>query len=276
VASRVVKEKEQEPDAEPVADPEEKAGENGAKEGSQVAAAFLESINEALSPRQTLPGFADPRLERVSGIELPAWFVDRCRRAYLSIPFDVEAECRVLGVTSPSYGEGKTSVAIGVATAMAVDTQKPTLLLECDFAEPTLYKFLGLDRGRGLGEWLEGDSRLRIVRGTALVPNVFMIPAGAPQKEPAHFFFELVDKDVMTGLRGTFSNVVVDLPPALNISYGSLAFTLADRLLIVARSGVTYTQDLESSIKLIGKERVNGIVLNGTDYRTPAWLRPLL
>jgi Mrp family chromosome partitioning ATPase len=282
VAPRVVKEKESESIAEavdPVADPGEpidKSSEASGKDGKQGTAEFLQSINEALSPRQTLPGFADPRLERVSGIELPPWFVDRCRRAYLSIPFDVSADCRVLGVTSPSYGEGKTSVAIGVATAMAVDTKKPTLLFECDFAEPSLYRFLGLDQGRGLSEWLEGDSRLRIVRGTALIPNVFMIPAGAPQKEPAHFFFELVDKEVMVGLRETFSNVVIDLPPALNISYGSLAFALADRLLLVARSGVTLTEDLESSIRLIGKDRVSGIVLNGTDYRTPSWLRQLL
>jgi len=108
------------------------------------------------------------------------------------------------------------------------------------------------------------------------VPNVFMIPAGTPQSEPARFFYQLVDREVMLGLRETFANVVMDLPPTLNISYGSLAFGLADRLLIVARSGVTLTDDLERSIKSIGKNRVNGIVLNGTDERTPAWLRPLL
>src|SRR5205823_2480441 len=91
---------------------------------------------------------------RASGVELPSWFVDRCRRAYLSVAFDAAAECRVLGVTSTAYGEGKTAVAIGIATAMAIDTKKPTLLVECDFAAPSLHKFLGLDQGRGLSEWL--------------------------------------------------------------------------------------------------------------------------
>ncbi|MGH7760788.1 MAG: CpsD/CapB family tyrosine-protein kinase [Candidatus Dormibacteraceae bacterium] len=273
MASRVVKEKEIEPVAEAT---DEVAPEELLKESNTVATEFRESINEALSPRQTLPGFADPRMERVNGVELPPWFVDRCRRAYLSVPFDGAEECRVLGVTSASYGEGKTSVAIGIATAMAVDSKKPTLLFECDFAVPTLHKFLGLDQGRGLGEWLDGDSRLRIVRGTALVPNVFMIPAGATQSEPARFFYELVDREVMVGLRQTFGNVVIDLPPTLHMSYVSLACALADRLLVVARSGVTPLEDLETSIKLIGKDRVSGIVLNGTDYRTPRWLRALL
>lgn len=241
-----------------------------------VATQFRESISEAISPRQSLPGFADPRIERISGVELPPWFIDRCRRAYMSVAFDSAAGCKVLGVTSTSYGEGKTSVAIGIAMAMAVDTNKPTLLLECDLASPSLHKFLGLDQGRGLSEWLEGDSRLRVVRGAATVPNVFMIPAGAPQPEPARLFFQLVDREVMVGLRETFASVVIDLPPTANLSYGALAFSLADRLLIVARSGVTTAQDLDNSIRSIGKDRVSGIVLNGTDFKTPAWLRALL
>jgi Mrp family chromosome partitioning ATPase len=246
------------------------------KDGERVTTEFLQSINDALSPRQTLPGFADPRMERVNSIDLPPWFIDRCRRAYLSVPFDASADCRVLGVTSASYGEGKTSVAIGIATAMAVDTKKPTLLIECDFAEPSLYKFLGIDQGRGLSDWIDNGSRLRIVRGAALVPNVFVIPAGAPQSEPARLFYQLFEREVMIGLRGCFGNIVIDLPPTLNISYGALVYKLADRLLIVARSGVTLTEDLEDLISLIGKDRVSGIVLNGTDYRTPRWLRPLL
>lgn len=245
-------------------------------EGPQLSARFFESINEALAPRKKFPGFADPHMERVNSIQLPPWFIDRCRQAYLSVRFDPDAECRVLGVTSAAYGEGKTSVAIGIATAMAVDTKKPTLLIECDFATPTFHKFFGITEAGGLSEWLEGGSRLRIVRGAAIVPNIFVIPAGLPQSEPARFFYQLVDRNVLEGLRGVFGNVVVDLPPTLNISYSSLACALADRLLIVARSGVTLTDDLEALVSRIGKDRVSGIVLNGTDFRTPKWLRMLL
>jgi Mrp family chromosome partitioning ATPase len=251
------------------------AGEQPAA-GPQLSARFFESINEALAPRKKLPGFADPHMERVNSIQLPPWFIDRCRRAYMAVPFDSAAECRVLGVTSAAYGEGKTSVAIGIATAMAVDTKKPTLLIECDFAAPSFHKFFGITEAGGLSEWLDGGSRLRIVRGAAIVPNLFVVPAGLPQSEPARFFYQLVDRNVFEGLRGVFGNVVVDLPPTLSISYSSLACALADRLLIVARSGVTLSDDLEALVSRIGKDRVSGIVLNGTDFRTPKWLRMLL
>jgi len=244
--------------------------------GEELSSQFSQSINDALARRPTLPGFADPRMERINSIGLPPWFIDRCRRAYLSVPFESAVECRVLGVTSAAYGEGKTSISIGIATAMAVDTKKPTLLIECDFAAPSFYKFFGLTEAGGLSEWLEGGSRLRIVRGAALVPNIYVIPSGAAQSEPARFFYQLVDRNVLDGLRGIFGNVVIDLPPMLNISYGSLASALADRLLIVARSRTTLTSDLETLVTRIGRDRVSGIVLNGTDQRTPSWLRPLL
>jgi Mrp family chromosome partitioning ATPase len=237
---------------------------------------FSQSISDALTRRQTLPGFADPRLERISSIDLPPWFIDRCRSAYLSVRFGHTTECRVIGVTSAAYGEGKTSVAIGIATAMAVDTKKPTLLIECDFAAPSFYRFFGISEAGGLSDWLGGGSRLRIVRGAALVPNMFVIPSGSPQSEPARFFYQLVDRNVFEGLRGLFRNVVIDLPPTLHISYGSLACELADRLLIVARSRLTLTADLETIVTRIGKDRVSGIVLTGADDRVPGWLRNLL
>src|SRR4029077_20976269 len=200
------------------ADERDATGDDGADNG-HPRHDVVEVINEALGPRQSLPGFADPRMEQVNPIELPAWFVDRCRRAHLSVPFDLHQNFRVLGVTSTNYGEGKDSIAIGIATAMAFDSKRPTLLLQLALAEPSLHRFLGIDRGRGLSDWLDGDSRLRIVKGAALVPNLFIVPAGSAQEEPARFFHELVDRDVMLGLRQVFANVVVDLPPSLSISY---------------------------------------------------------
>lgn len=251
-------------------------GHTSQEEEDRLPSQFSQSINDALTRRHTLPGFADPRLERINSIELPPWFIDRCRSAYLSVRFEPATECRVIGVTSAAYGEGKTSVAIGIATAMALDTKKPTLLIECDFASPSFYKFFGISETGGLSDWLGGGARLRIVRGAALVPNLFVIPSGSPQAEPARFFYQLVDRNVFEGLRGIFANVVIDLPPTLHISYGSLACALADRLLIVARSRLTQTADLETMVTRIGKDRLSGIVLTGADDSLPGWLRSRL
>jgi Mrp family chromosome partitioning ATPase len=59
----------------------------------------------------------------------------------------------------------------------------------------------------------------------------------------------------------------------LNLAYSSLATKLADRIVLVARYGVTPIDDIEQSVFLLGRERLVGVVLNGTDYKTPEWLR---
>jgi Mrp family chromosome partitioning ATPase len=243
--------------------------------GQQVLPDPSESLDTARSPRPAQPGFVARTQDVVLGATLPPRFIDRCRQAYLRIPHDPSLGPRQIGVTSALYGEGKTSIAIGLATAIAADTREPTVLLECDLERASLYRHYGFRREPGLTEWLDGDSRLRILRAAPLA-NLFVIPAGSAPADPARVFYQLSESRLMAELRPRFANIVIDLPPVLDIAYGSLASKLAERIVLVARYGVTLLDDLEKVSFLLGRERLNGIVLNGTEYRTPGWLRRLL
>ncbi len=231
------------------------------------------SIDEAMRPQRMVAGYVARPANLAKPVELPPWFIDRCRRAYLSIPFD--EPCRVVGVTSALHGEGKTSVAMGIAMAIAGDTQESTLLMECDLERPSFHRYFNVPADGGLSEWLDGAPSLRVVR-VPYLPNQIVIPSGAPHPDPARLLYQLTETGVISELKPLFRNVVLDLPPMLDIAYSSLASKLADRLLIVARYGVTLVEDLEKVMFLLGRERVKGIVLNATEYRTPAWLRRLL
>ncbi|HKC19769.1 MAG TPA: hypothetical protein VKE27_09060 [Candidatus Dormibacteraeota bacterium] len=234
-----------------------------------------ESLDTALSPRPAMPGYVARSDDVLFGLQLPPQFIDRCRQAYLRIAHESADRSRQIGVTSAMYGEGKTSIAIGLAAAIAADTLEPTLLLECDLERGSLDRRLGFRRSPGLSDWLDGDARLRVLRAAPL-PNLFVIPAGAPPTDPARVFYQLSDSGLMAELQPRFPNIVIDLPPVLDIAYGSLASKLAERIVLVARYGVTMLDDLEKVSFLLGRERLSGVILNGTEYRTPAWLRRLL
>lgn len=234
-----------------------------------------DSLDMALNPTAALPGYAIRTGDMALGTDLPPRFIDRCRQAYLRIAHDPSAGPRQIGVTSASYGEGKTSIAIGMATAIAADTREPTLLLECDLERASLTQHYGFAPNPGLTEWLDGEARLRILRAAPL-PNLFLIPAGSRPQDPARLFYQLSESRLMADLQPRFANIVIDLPPVLDIAYGALASKLADRIVLVARYGVTLVDDLEKVAFLLGRERLAGIVVNGTQYRMPGWLRRLL
>jgi Mrp family chromosome partitioning ATPase len=240
-----------------------------------------EAIRNALHPAPATLGFAPRGRERTRPVNMPPWFIDRCRQAYLAVRLDElrsssEMGNRVIGVSSPVHGEGKTSIAVGIATALAADTSEPTILVECDFASRVGFNdMFGLDVGPGLCEWLDGRQHLRLIQAAPL-ENAFVLPAGDPGADPARLVFRLTESDLIERLKPSFRNIVIDLPPMINIAYSSLACRLADRILLVARYGVTMMEDLEKAMFLLGQERVAGVVMNSYQPHTPAWLRRLL
>lgn len=241
----------------------------------QSMANITEAVVTALKPRAHAPGYASRIMEATKPVALPPWFIDRCRRAYLSVDFENRQGARVLGVTSSLRDKGKTSVAIGIAAAVATDTQMPTLLLECDLEQPSIQRYFGLRVGTGLADLLEGGSPLRILRASA-PSNLYLIPSGEPREDASRLFYQLSEGQLLEELRPHFGTIVIDLPPTLDIGYSSLASHLSDRILLVAKYGDTTIEDLEKTVFLLGRKSIAGVVLNGTEYKTPEWLRRLL
>lgn len=237
---------------------------------AQINNNMIATLTDALRPRPMTPGFVAVPSAPANAVDLPPWFIDRCRRAYLSVPF--EQPERVIGVTSATHGEGKTLISIGIAMALAADTQEPTMLLECELECPSFYQYFDLPRERGLAEWLDGSASPRIAR-LPYLPQLIVIHAGAPRPDPARLLYQLNGSNVIAELKTQFRNIVLDLPPLLDIAYSSLAAKLAEHLLLVARYGATHMEDLEKVMFLLGPDRVSGIVLNAAEYRAPEWLR---
>ncbi len=236
-----------------------------------------ESVALALGGQRKVAGFASPD-ERAQPLKLPPWFIDRCRQAYLSLPVITGGEHanRLIGVSSAVHGEGKTSIAAGIATAIAVDTGERTLLMECDFSSRHgIGEIFRLRPGTGLAEWMSGDADLRLVRASPF-DNAFLLPAGGVGMDATRLMYRLGDHDVIGQLRSSFRNIVIDLPPMNDIAYSSLAGHLADHVLLVVQYGRTTVEDLEKAMFLLGRDRVGGVILNRFEPSIPKALRRLL
>ena len=175
------------------------------------------------------------------------------------------AKLRSLVITSPWPRDGKSTVAISLASVLTEGGKQSVLLVEADLHHPSLTTSLGLRLAPGLAECLEsGLDPLSQVRKVEPFGWHFL-SAGAPRSNPT----ELLQSDALTAVMRAVSShfdwVLIDAPPVLPLTDALLLSRQVDATLLVARAGCTSHQAITQTINVIGKKYLLGIVLNGAD-----------
>jgi protein-tyrosine kinase len=207
--------------------------------------------------------------------------VSSFRNLYTRVLMGLQAQQHpVLGVTSAIAGEGKTTIAAGLAAALAEDGaligfgREPgtILLVECNVGAPPDDARLEISPGPGLIEALRGECDVDAAIRATGVEGLSVLPVG----EPVHAFPLAIRTaalpDVMAELRLRFGMVVLDLPPVLNSTDTQVLARLADQVVVVIRAEVTPAKLVRQALDELGEERLLGVVLNDSRSDMPSWL----
>jgi capsular exopolysaccharide synthesis family protein len=153
-----------------------------------------------------------------------------------------------VAVTSPSPGEGKTTVAWNLA-AVAAQAGTVALLIDADLRRAALGGRAEEARARGLSDVLVGEETLneavvaipvvdRTVDGPALATFDLLL-AGSPLPNTT----ELLESERMGALLAEatqlYELVIVDTPPATFVSEAIPLLTMIDGVVVVSRRGST-------------------------------------
>jgi len=180
------------------------------------------------------------------------------------------APARVILVSSSSSGEGKTTVAINLAIALA--QRAKTCLVEGDLRQPVFASVFGLHSKTGLSQVLTGeaamDTALTSVPG---VSGLALLPCGRGVANPA----SLVDSGPMGAsvmdLRNRFEYVVIDSPPVIPFSDARVLSRFADVVVLVGRYGLTTQRAIVRCAQMLDEVQAPpmGVVLNDVDLNSP-------
>ncbi len=174
-----------------------------------------------------------------------------------------ESGVRCLGLTSALPGEGKSTLSVGLAGALAREPRRRTLLIEADLRRPSLTPALGLPPAPGLGEWLDGD--LDYVPLRRLQPGGFhLLVSGRPGLDPEILGSQRMDALVQAA-RGVFDYVLLDASPVLPVADTTLLQRLIDGFLVVVRSRQTPREAVRDALARLRPDKVVGVVMN--DHR---------
>jgi len=185
-----------------------------------------------------------------------------------------EREVRAVGVTSAREQEGKTTVAIGLALTLAVDTQKRVLLLDGNMRAPAVHRFFQIPRGPGLTDLLREpmDYRKAVVRMEEY--PLCLLPAGAPYDAPSELLTLGRFSSVMGQLKKAFDTIVVDCPSAMQHADVELTGGQLDGVVLVIETDKTQLSLLQAAkAKLEGNHlQILGVAMNRFGVGVPKFL----
>ncbi len=169
---------------------------------------------------------------------------------------------RVIVVTSPGPGEGKTTTVAHLA-AMLAEIGRSVVVISADLRRPKLHEYFDRPGAPGLVDVLAapGAPAFDDMALATSVRGVRLVPSGPPVDNPA-LLLEHAD-ELLRGARRLADFVVVDAPPLLVANDAVDLARHADGVLLVARAGRTPAEAAERSAELLERLEIPvvGVVL---------------
>ena len=180
---------------------------------------------------------------------------------------DPDRPPRTLVITSPAPSEGKTTVAVCVATAMAQAGHR-VALVDCDLRRPRVHRVFKMTNSVGVTSAVVGEVPDEEVASATEVPNLFVIPSGPLPPNPAELFHSARFKHFLERLSERFDRVIIDTPPVVTVTDAAVLSTLVDGVVLVVRAFGTRKEVARHGIRAIRDVggRPLGAVLNAVNF----------
>jgi receptor protein-tyrosine kinase len=171
---------------------------------------------------------------------------------------------RVLAVTSPQVGDGKSVSAVNIAAALALADDVSVLLVDADFRRSTLHDQLELPASPGLADVLAGEYALEeaVVRVDSLTPSFYFLPAGRKNRNPTELLTSERWARCAAELHREFDFTIIDTPPIGVVADHELVQANCDGVILVIRPDYTSRRRCYAAVQSIPKERLVGVVTN--------------
>jgi capsular exopolysaccharide synthesis family protein len=173
---------------------------------------------------------------------------------------------RVIQITSPDQGDGKTTLAANLAVALA-QSQKRVILIDADLRRPSVHKLFGLSAAEGLASVIGGQAEPEQVIQQTAVPGLSVLPCGPIPSNPAELLTLPRFKKLIEDIRTQYDCVIIDTPPLLVVTDPAVVTPLVDGVLLTIRlskNARPHAERAKEVLTTLGAP-ILGVVVNGVD-----------
>ena len=190
-----------------------------------------------------------------------------------------KVEIHSILMVSSIHGEGTTTTAALLASALAKVNTARLLLVDANFRTPALAEVFQLtDDTRGLTDLILGSATLHdVVRATPF-RNLSVVTSGRPFRSPSHLFDAPSVSKVLSDLYERYDLIILDGPPVQDYADASFLSSMVDGTLLVVQAERTKIDTIREAKRQLERSgaRVLGTVLNKKKRYVPAFLDRLL
>jgi polysaccharide biosynthesis transport protein len=230
------------------------------------------SAREGSNPKRLVIASSKEAVELVTQVRPQSQMAESYRALRTSLLLsNLGSPPKVIMVTSALPQEGKTTTSINCAVVLAQKGVR-VLLIDADLRRPSIHKTLGMGPRTGLSNVLTGSTTVeQAITRTAVLPNLYVLPAGTPPPNPAELLASTNMRDMLEQLREQYDHIVIDTPPSLSVTDAVVLSPRADAVVLVIRSGQTTKQALRRSRDILAQvnAKVVGVLLNAVDLSSP-------
>lgn len=171
---------------------------------------------------------------------------------------------RTVLITSPSAGEGKTTILSNLGVALAQVGQR-VIICCCDLRRPRLHEFFGLNNSVGFTSVLLGKTPLLAALQTVpSEPSLRILASGPLPANPSELLSTERAAEVLVALQGEADIVLIDSPPIVPVTDAAVLTRLVDGTLLVVTVGSTSRKHVSQALEVLNQvgARLLGTVLN--------------
>jgi capsular exopolysaccharide synthesis family protein len=235
-----------------------------AAETAQLARPYLRPVPE------TLADLDDGIDERLVSLVAPAALEAEQYRALRNVVEQLHrtAGLRVIAVSSPGAGDGKTVTAINLAGALAQASDARVLLVDADLRRPSIERLLAMSAPQGMtlvDAIVDPEVALEQVAQPRPPFNLHVVCAGQTPPSPYEVLKAPRFAEIIERARQQYDLVIIDTPPLVPVQDCRVIGRWVDGFLLVVAANRTPRHMFEESLAILDVAKVLGVVFNEDD-----------
>lgn len=191
------------------------------------------------------------------------------KRSLIANAFKGGAQARSHGnlvlVTSAQPGEGKTFCTVNLAMSIASERDLTVLLIDADFAKPSVPEILGFENSVGLVDVIDDENLdLSDCMLRTNLPNLRLLPAGRPHNLTTELLASDRMKDIVEELAKRYPDrvIIFDSPPVLASSAPGTLASYMGQVLFVVEADRTNTTQIKTALSQLASCETVSLILN--------------